>query len=210
MNCDSIARAYRWMEYIVFGRALERCRTRFLSSIDQAERVLMLGDGDGRFLASYLRANPHGRVDCVDASREMLRLARERAAKIPGALDRVRFIHADARDLLPDAAYDLIVTHFFLDCLAEAEVKALASRFAHPDTRWLNSEFRIPDGPIASTVGSALIRVMYQFFSATTGLQTRCLPCHRDILTRQGFRLQQEMRSLKGLLVSELWTAEIN
>jgi len=43
MNWDSIARWYRWLEYLGFGRALEDRREAFLSDVADARRVLALG-----------------------------------------------------------------------------------------------------------------------------------------------------------------------
>ena len=51
MNADRIARSYRWLEYAAFGVALERARFDFLRCAAEARRVLILGEGDGRFLA---------------------------------------------------------------------------------------------------------------------------------------------------------------
>ena len=66
MNCDPIARCYRWVEYQPLGR------------------VLALGDGDGRALAALLRANSGAAIDYVDLSPRMVELARARAGS-PGA-----------------------------------------------------------------------------------------------------------------------------
>jgi len=79
VNCDPIARWYRWFEYAGFGRALERRREAFLSDVADARRVLTLGDGDGRALEKLLAAAPHARVDYIDVSARMLQLARARA-----------------------------------------------------------------------------------------------------------------------------------
>ena len=208
MNCDRIAAAYRWLEYFAFGRALEGCRCHFLRSIDRRQNALLLGDGDGRFLASYLYANPAGRVDSLDISQAMQTLARRRAAGVCGGIERVRFICSDARTAELSAAYDLVVTHFFLDCLQEDEIDALTSRLRQtlqPHALWLVSEFRIPAGSVARPLAVALIGVMYNFFARSTGLQTRRLPDHRSIFERYGFELRQEYHSIGGVLVSELW-----
>lgn len=42
-NFDWIARPYRWMEYATFGRALERCRNRFLTELRDCRSALALG-----------------------------------------------------------------------------------------------------------------------------------------------------------------------
>ena len=60
MNCDRIARCYRWLEYLFFGRALER-RREYLDEVENARSVLILGD-DGRFTAEFLGRNKHGGI----------------------------------------------------------------------------------------------------------------------------------------------------
>jgi ubiquinone/menaquinone biosynthesis C-methylase UbiE len=198
VNCDRIARWYRWIEYAGFGRALERRREAFLSDVSGARRVLALGDGDGRALAALLAAAPHACVDYIDASARMLDLARARAGT-----QRVNYRCADARTApLPEAEYDLIVTHFFLDCFDETDMEPLIARLARaatPQSRWLISEFR----------GNGwLVRVLYFFFRLTTGLRTRRLVDHHPLLKRHGFRLVRHKDVWRGLLASELWLQE--
>ena len=57
-NFDLIARPYRWLEYLTFGPALARCRNHFLPQLTDRRAALVLGDGDGRFLARLLAPTP--------------------------------------------------------------------------------------------------------------------------------------------------------
>ncbi len=195
MNCDRIARWYRWLEYAGFGRALERRREAFLADVSTARRVLALGDGDGRALAALLKAAPNAKIDYIDISPRMLDLARARAGE-----DRVAYRHDDALTTpLPVNEYDLIVTHFFLDCFdqeTQARLVARVTRAATPEARWLVSEFRRP---------GLLVRTLYLFFRAATGLKTQCLVDHHPLFYRHGFRLARTQSAWRGLLASELW-----
>lgn len=203
MNADRIAKVYRWIEYAVFGRELERCRTDHLAAAVQARRVLILGEGDGRFLAALLRVNPHASVDVVDASREMLRLAARRI----GRNERVRF-RQDAEDLA--GPYDLIVTNFFLDCLTEPEAAQLIHRFAaalDPGGRWIVGEFQEDPGPPRWRKIHAWIwiRTMYLFFRLATGLQPRVIPAFEHHLAAAGLEESSRKTRRFGLMVSQLW-----
>ena len=199
MNCDPIAGAYRWFEYIGFGRALKRRREAFLNEVGDARRVLVLGDGDGRALAALLRANREATVDYVDLSARMLELARGRAGS-----ERVIYHRADALTIpLAQGEYDLIVTHFFLDCFEESDLRQLTERIvraAGPRARWLVSEFRKP---------GILVGLLYLFFRITTGLKTRRLVDHHAFLRRCGFRLSRAESAWFGHLSSELWTRAV-
>jgi ubiquinone/menaquinone biosynthesis C-methylase UbiE len=198
MNCDGLARAYRWLEYLAFGRALERRRFRFIPEVAGARRALVLGDGDGRFLARFAEIS-EASIDYVDLSTRMIDLARTRAGT-----RRIAYYHADALTLpLAPAAYDLIATHFFLDCLNAPDLECLIARAAcaaKPGAMWIVSEFRQP--PWAAP----LLAALYLFFRVTTGLTTQRLTDHRPLLLKHGFRLRSEETSRVGLLASELWT----
>ena len=71
-NFDPIARPYRWLEYMSFGPWLGRCRTAQLEHLTGVQHALFFGDGDGRFLARLLAANPNLTADVVDSSHSML------------------------------------------------------------------------------------------------------------------------------------------
>lgn len=196
---DPIARSYRFLEYGSFGPALWRRRIAFLPHLSQVRRVLMLGEGDGRFLQAFLQTNPHAEVDYLDASPVMTALARSR-----GRSPRVRFLTADAlTHVYPQAHYDLLVTHFFLDCFGPGELPGLIARLAlaaQPRAQWLVSDFRAPNVP-----SRLLVRALYFFFAQTTGLRPTRLTPYAPFLEQANFRLLQEETSLGGLLASELW-----
>jgi SAM-dependent methyltransferase len=205
-NFNRLARIYRWLEWFSFGPFLHRCRCGFLRNLSSPRKGLVLGDGDGRFTAKLLAQNPALQIDAVDASAAMLDQLVQSASQ---NADRVRPYLADARMWEPPAAhYDLIATHFFLDCLTTEEVAVLASRIrsrVKPTSLWLVSEFAVPNGRFGRFVARPLIAVLYGAFGLLTGLKVRHLPDHRNALIAAHFLLLRERRSLGGLLVAELW-----
>ncbi len=205
---NPVARAYRWAEYCTFGHALERCRFHFLASLAarQSTNALVLGDGDGRFLGRLLAQNRTLQADAVDCSSAMLALLSQRCSD---ASVRVTPHLADARTFTPPRAdYDLIATHFFLDCLTGPELDAFIPRIAshtRPGALWIVSEFHVPErGPLRMPA-AALVRLLYVAFRALTGLRPTRLPNHAAALATSGFRRISHQPSLGGLLVSELW-----
>ena len=206
MSWDSLAPWYRGLEYAAFGHALERCRERFLTQAAEARDILVIGDGDGRFLARLAAAAPHARIDAIDGSRTMITLSHRR---LGDETTRVRLTCSDIRRAsLPPAAYDLVVTHFFLDCFDEESLPSVARAIAaaaKPNARWLLSEFQQRDKGPMRVIGGLLIAVMYLFFGVTTGLRARKIPQYAPLLASEGFRLEQRQYFWRGLFTAQLW-----
>ncbi len=210
VNFDRMARAYRWLEYGSFGTALEKTRLHFLHRLTRARHALVLGDGDGRFLANFLEVNSRVRVDAVDSSGVMLHLLERRIRAMGiGAHERMTIYRGDALRFTPrEEEYDLVVAHFFLDCFSEAEVEGLMRRLSPhlvPGAMMLVSDFAIPKSRVARPVAGAIVGALYRAFGMITGLRVRKLPQYDAVLARCGLRIVERRRRLFGLLVSELW-----
>ncbi|UWZ86687.1 class I SAM-dependent methyltransferase [Occallatibacter riparius] len=207
LNFDRLAGLYRWMEWLSFGPYLDRCRRAFLPELADARRALVLGDGDGRFTAALLKRNAAVCVDAIDVSEAMLESLKFRAGA--GAV-RVRTQARDVRVWTPreEAEYDLIVTHFFLDCLTADDVRRLAERLRanlQPGVRWVISEFAIPHNAFGRWVARPVVSFLYWAFRVLTGLQVERLPDWQSALQAAGFQRATERRFLRGLLTSQLW-----
>lgn len=206
---DRVAHLYRAMEYLSFGPMLECCRFFHLPSLGAARRALVIGDGDGRFLARLLAQNRALQADAVDASPAMLRRLASRAIRI-GAQHRVATFCADACAFAPPATgYDLVATHFFLDCLTGEEAATLILRILPhlaPGAVWLVSEFQVPAGSrLRAWLSRQTIAGLYAAFGLLTGLSVRQIPPWRDLLAQAGFTRGTSRTWLGGMLVSELW-----
>lgn len=204
-----LARIYRWMELASFGTLLERCRFAFLNELRGSRNALVLGDGDGRFAGRLLDANPEVRIDAVDASAAMLRALVQRAGWNAA---RVRTYCADIREWEPaGGGYDLVASHFFLDCLTSEEVEALAGRVRGvvcPAAVWVVSEFAVPEGWFGGFVARPVVWGLYWAFGLLTGLRVRRLPMYHEALRGAGFGLEKRREWFWGLLVSEMWRTE--
>jgi len=210
---DRIARLYRWMEYLSFGAALQRCRTRFLPQLRHCHNALVFGDGDGRFLKDLFTDNPKIHADAVDSSVSMLDLLNARINRI-GAANRLHTHHTDALHFIPQSPrdttsgpYDLVATHFFLDCLTQPDLETLIQNLTPhmaPGALWLISDFRIPPNSLRLPA-QAFIRSLYLAFRLLTGLRTTHLPDHETPLTQAGLTRIAQYYSLFGLLATEIW-----
>ena len=204
---DKLAAAYRWMEYASFGPLLQRTRVQFVADVVDARQALVLGDGDGRFCVYLLRQAQDMRVTAVDASAAMLRQTVWRAGRA-NVGERLTTVHGNAATtILPEGEFDLVCTHYFLDCLSEAEVLQLVRQISQrwPGAAWLVSEFAIPPRGAARVPAWLLVRALYAAFGMLTGLPVQQLPNYAAILRRHDYVLQKSHTRLGGLLRAELW-----
>ena len=209
MNFDPLAPYYRWMERLLAGGKLQRCRLAWVEEVKMAGNVLLAGEGHGRFLGECVRRFPDARFTYVDASARMLEEARRQWTEAGGGPGRVRFIHARLPEWRPEAeAYDLIVTHFFLDCFPPAElarVLAVLARAARPGARWLLADFRVPEHGWARWRAQLILASAYAFFRVVTKLPAEKITAPDEWFRQNGFELLGRRFSEWGLLHSDLW-----
>jgi ubiquinone/menaquinone biosynthesis C-methylase UbiE len=209
MSFDVLAPHYGWMEAVLAGNKLQRCRVFHLQRAGPARQILILGEGNGRFLVECRRAFPVAAITCVDASERMLSLAQQRLRRSGLDSGTIEFIHADALQWKPpDQNYDLVVTHFFLDCFRADQLERLISSLAKAATakaKWLVADFQIPATGLARIRAQLIHRVMYTFFRIVTRLPARSLTSPDPYLESNGFRLRTRDVSDFELLRSDLW-----
>ena len=113
---DKLAPWYLFLETISFGNQLQQCRISQLAELKEIKNVLILGDGNGRFLESLLKTNTNAKIESLDISKTMIGLANARITMLPNS-SNVIFIKNDVFDWdFSKDKYDLVVTNFFLDC----------------------------------------------------------------------------------------------
>jgi ubiquinone/menaquinone biosynthesis C-methylase UbiE len=210
VSFDALAPWYRTLEWVTFGDDLQRCRIACLGEIADPCRALIIGEGNGRFLCELLRLHPRVEVDCIDVSQRMLQLARKRVEEELGARGkRVHFLHRDITSWSPpEHPYDLVVTHFFLDCFAEIELVAIIRKLAHATTEeasWLFADFCVPSKAMARIRARIRLAVMYRFFRLTAGIGAGQLIDPTAIIRAEGFALVRQHKFRHGMLTSELW-----
>lgn len=214
VSFDALAPLYRPMEAVLAGGLLQRCRTAQLSFLAQGgalagARALVLGEGPGRFLVELLHRFPDLEVVCVEQSPAMIRQARRRIEHSGGDPDRVEFLPVDALDWNPGGRkFDLIATHFFLDCFPPDELERLVAKIssaAAGEARWVISDFCIPERGWRRLRARAIHGLMYRFFRIATGLRAHRWTPPDCFLRSAGFELQRRRSFNFGLLHSDLW-----
>jgi ubiquinone/menaquinone biosynthesis C-methylase UbiE len=209
MSFNILAPHYRWMEFMLAGEKLQRCRTAFLDEIPGTRNILLLGEGHGRCLVECCRRFPNARITCVDASERMLAEARRRLTRRNRGAVRVKFIQADVLNWMStDETYDLIVTNFFLDCFRPDQLERIIPRFAAcatSDANWLIADFQAPSAGLQRIGGRLILWTMYAFFRTMTRLPAHKLTAPDSFLKRAGFILHRRTETEWGLLHSDWW-----
>lgn len=209
MSFDRLAPHYRRLERLLAGDRLQRCRLAHLEAIRDARQILLLGEGPGRFLAELRRRAPAARVTCLDSSPRMLACAAGQLPPTGPDSGAVTFLQADALSWSPpEQTFDLVVTHFFLDCFRESQLADLVPRLARglgPGGRWLVSEFRLPSGALRRLQARVQLWLAYRFFRMVARLPANALPDPDSLLIAAGFRLTAHCEFDHGFLRSDLW-----
>lgn len=209
MSFDTLASAYPLLERLAAGEKMQRCRTAFLEEIPPPSRVLTLGEGHGRFLSACRGRFPDAEITCVDSSAEMLRQARRELGR--HGLDETR-VHLIQSDLLswapPRGVFDLIVTHYFLDCFRADQIALMVPRIAAaalPEASWLLADFQMAAHGWRRLRSQCILALMLAFFRVATRLPARTLTPPEPFLKMEGFQEHRRIEMEWGLMKSAWW-----
>jgi ubiquinone/menaquinone biosynthesis C-methylase UbiE len=209
MSFDRLAGHYRWMEAVLAGELLQRARTRWLSEVQQPRRILLAGEGPGRMLAACVAALPQSHITVVDRSAAMLAQARHHWSVEVGKIS-VEFRQADLRERLPEPGnFDLIITHFFLDCFNPDELATVVANLAAAATlraEWLVTDFQVPPRGWQRMRARLGLWLAYGFFRRATDISARTITPPDSLLGAAGFNLRRRELLNYGLLHADLWT----
>lgn len=208
VSFDRLAPHYSWMEAMLAGTLLQRCRTVFLDRLTPGASVLLLGEGHGRCLEEIVRRAPSAQVTVVDSSQGMIAQSRRRVEKAGLGGREIHYVHSDIFKLDLTARFDCVATHFFLDCFTQAEVAGLVPKIAaclRPGGDWLLSDFQIPRHPPGRWRARVIVSSAYSVFRFLTGLSARRLPVPQPCLSASGLVLRRRAEFSCGLLYSEHW-----
>ena len=204
---DLVARFYPGLERCVFGFHLENARQAFYEFALQSDRILLVGEGNGRFLKSLLARKTGGSIYVVEKSSVMIRLAKDRIDN-RGKTD-LKFIEADIRCYAPEQSFDCIVTHFFLDQFNPPAQQAIIERFKESTTEngtWINVDFIPP----RTMKGRALMWLQYTFFRIMSQIEARCCFDESTVAARNGWTVLESLSFLSGFVVAKRYKKNRN
>ena len=172
------------------GRSLESLRTCFLGhpEVCHARRVLILGEGDGRFLQAALPRMLEAEFTVVESSPRMLEVATERLGA--DMTDRVRFLCMDARDFHEQGEiFDGVVMHCFLDLFSGQTLEQHLPRWIRhvPVGGWA----WIGDYVEPKSLGWRWLqlRLLYGFFRVIVGIEAKHVHEPGPLMQAGGFEL---------------------
>lgn len=201
-----LVRTYRVLEWLAFGNLLHRARTAHLECIGAQDRVLVVGDGDGRFGRELrrLRRNIEGAagaaaaVISLDRSLAMLRSADSDATVCSDAL----------WPPLSDASFDVVVTQFVLDQWQDEELERVVGQLSallRPGGQWLYCDFAVPTAGPGRWWARLWLPILYIFFRAVAEIEARRWEDPTPLLESAGLT-RVSRRSLRGgFVTAEVW-----
>lgn len=209
MSFDTLAPIYLWMERLAAGNKMQQCRTAFLAEMPEPRRILIAGEGHGRSVMACLQAFPSAQMTCVDISLGMIAQARNALVVQGFEVGRVEFVHADFLSWSPEAeAYDLIVTHYFLDCFTSTQMESVVQKLASaaaPKAAWHIADFQLAKSGWRRVRSVVIVWLLYRFFRLMTHLSASELVSPDARLKSAGFYCHQRVEMEWGLLKSEWW-----
>jgi tRNA (cmo5U34)-methyltransferase len=199
---DLVAPLYPTLEQCVFGSRLNRARRAFLDTVVLANRTLLLGEGNGRFLSWLLALKNNGCVSVIEKSAVMMRLAKERTRKLGEVRCEVKFIESDVFEYRPAEEFDCVVTHFLLDLFNPPAQRSLIERITEltaPGGTWVNVDFL----PGRTVRGRILMWLQYSFFRMTSRIEARRCFDESPAAAATGWTVAETISFLGGLVVAK-------
>jgi len=205
-NFDFVAPAYPLLERASFGNALNEARAAFLRETARARNVLLIGEGNGRFLAELLARKRGGCVTVIDSSPKMLRLLAKRISTIR----RYTQLKLIAADFLmwsgEQSSYDAVVTHFFLDLFRPgSQLRAVRkiSEMAKLGALWVNVDYRvIKTKPLHRLVDW----LQYRFDEIFSGVEADRQYDPSDHISASGWLVGEERLFCRGRVAAQALT----
>lgn len=200
-----VAGAYRWLEVLVFSSTLQKARLSYLDALLQnlieveSPSIAVVGDGDGRFLAELLKCEQDFKIDYIDCSSGMLRVAQKRAGHDP----RVTW-HCEQFEKGVQKSYDAIACHFVLDgfdCEHRHRFVGVMSASLNPSGILLVSDF----DSRAHRKAAALVFCMQCFFHIFTGVPFAEVSRPDEMFIECEMTKVGETEWWKGAIFSQIW-----
>jgi ubiquinone/menaquinone biosynthesis C-methylase UbiE len=207
---DLVARFYVLLERLSFGNALNIARRAFIEKIVEAENTLMIGEGNGRFLHECLDSKDNGSITVLDSSQTMLTLLKSRISQ-SRSKTQVKTLCAELLLWKGEAAaFDVVVTHFFLDLFRPAAQRSIIEKItsiSKRETSWINVDYR----PLHKTGWFRLVDwLQYRFDYFVSGVETDQHYDPSALIKELGWVIQEERGFSDGAVLAQLYVRDFS
>ena len=117
---DRISRVYDLLTFIIFFGRIKKANTDLVPFVKAKANILVIGGGSGTVLTRF---DKNSRIDYVDDSINMIRIAKRRKIKV-----FVRFHHMKFEDYQTEIKYDAVICPFFLDLYSEDQLNSIIEK----------------------------------------------------------------------------------
>ena len=206
-NYDTIAPVYDFISRMVFGKAIVNAQVSLLKCLPVGDyRLLVVGGGTGWILEELAKQRPSGlTVDFVEASGEMINLARKRNC----GGNSVNFIHCPIEDFEAPFLYQAILTPFVLDNFEEQKAKQVFTqldKLLAKEGVWLYADF-VYDKSNSPVWQKGLLKLMYFFFRVTAKIEVNRL-VNIDTYFEKGYSKKMEARFYSDFIKAIAYTKQ--
>ncbi|MEX2593489.1 MAG: class I SAM-dependent methyltransferase [Anditalea sp.] len=189
----------------VLGKSYRESKLTFLEELEEGDKVLYLGGGTGGNLPGILdRIGESGKLFYIEASSKMIEKAIER---VPSSYKpRITFLHQSGFSGIPLEVFDALLTQYFLDVLADKEIRLLfqaMNKRSDKNTKWIFVDFFETKGK------KWLIGLMIRFFRMVTRNPRRNLPDYSHFFNQYGWETGQKKSWGKGFIQAWLMRKSI-
>ena len=208
VNFDYIAPYYSLGEKYFFGEKLNFHRRLFPHTLRTSNKVLLLGEGRGKFLQYLLKENNSCEITIIESSKRMA----ESIYNLIPRRDRFRveIKNISVNHYKSDHKFDLICSFFFWDCFSEYQLNRyipLMVDLLGNKGYWHNADF-VDHSKIncyQTLKNFIFIRSLYLFFNYTTGLDVKTVFPVCSLILKSNMRLIHSVESSNNLLKSDLF-----
>ena len=175
MNFDRIVPYYDWLAAVIFLGAIKKSQIRNLKKLPPNGSVLIIGGGTGWIIPYIFLGARIDKLYYLEASHKMLEISKKACPK--ELRGRVEFILGD-ETRIPELAFDVIITNFFLDCFGHTRLDSiliLLHNCLKTGGYWYFTDFRIDKRWYQRMWQIPFISVMIRFFRLSVGLETQRL-----------------------------------
>lgn len=208
VNFSNITPIYDLLGTLAFAGRLHKSQQYMLELYPKSvENILIIGGGTGKFLTEIVSSIKFNELIYIDISPGMIKSARKKIVKnSPDQLSNIEFICGGINNL-PKKDYDLVITHYFLDCLTPESYLKIVEELKNslkPTGLWSMVDFYNTN---QDPLKKRFISLLYRFFHITCNLPSIQLTDFDSWFNKNMNRLNRK-EFIGGLLKSTLYKKE--